>query len=177
MAEDNSAQFALQPQRIMIIYCAVSTHHAPNGDDHLIHSNTSPLLSGLLLEGLRQWFASVSDITLLPEMFHPSLRFIITQQKGIGWSQIFLGRQQGYISHTHNRPLEELKGISLTWQSSLIKFVWEQWYTLWKQWNQEVHGFGAKTRAEASRREVCRNLNDIYCNRNMYEEHVQQLLL
>jgi exonuclease III len=153
--------------------------------DHLIHSNTSPLLSGLLLEGLRQWFASASDITLRPEMFHPSLRFIITQQNRIGWSQIFLGRfgfswsshQQGFLSHNHNRPLEELKGLSLTWQISLIKFVWERWHTLWRQRNQDVHGFDATTRAEASRREVRRNLNDIYRNRNMYEEHVQQLLL
>ena len=87
------------------------------------------------------------------------------------------GRDQGFLSHNHNRPLEELKGLSLTWQISLIKFVWERWHTLWRQRNQDVHGFDATTRAEASRREVRRNLNDIYRNRNMYEEHVQQLLL
>jgi hypothetical protein len=153
--------------------------------DHLIASNSSPLLSGLLLEGIRQWFTSESDIHLRPEAFHPSLRSIIYQQNRIGWGQLFLGRfgiswsahQQGYSCHHQSRESDDMKSQSLSWQTNLIRFVWERWYTLWKQRNQEVHGHDARTRREAVRREVCRTLNDIYSHRIMYEENVQTLLL
>jgi hypothetical protein len=153
--------------------------------DHLIASNSSPLLSGLLLEGIRQWFTSESEINLLPELFHPSLHSIISQQNRIGWGQIFLGRfstswsshQKGYLSHHQCQASDDIKSQSLLWQKNLIRFVWERWYTLWKQRNQEVHGHDARTRSEAVRRNVCRKLNDIYRNRIMYEENVQTLLL
>ena len=153
--------------------------------DHLIASNSSPLLSELLLEGIRQWFTSESDIHLRPEAFHPSLRSIIYQQNRIGWGQLFLGRfgiswsshQQGYSCHHQSRASADMKSQSLSWQTNLIRFVWERWYTLWKQRNQEVHGHDARTRREAVRREVRRTLNDIYSHRIMYEENVQALLL
>jgi hypothetical protein len=45
--------------------------------DHLIVSHSSPLLSGLQLEGIRQWFTSESAIHLCPEAFYPSLRSML----------------------------------------------------------------------------------------------------
>ena len=153
--------------------------------DHFLRTETSPSLSHLLMEGLRQWFSSLSEIQLQPDAFHPSLKSIIQQQNKIGWSQIFLGRfctswashQQGYLVHLQRASLGDTKTQSVSWQTNLIKFVWERWYTLWKQRNQEVHGHDATARAEAARREVRRKLNDIYRNRTMYYDHVQTLLL
>ncbi len=59
---------------------------------------------------------------------------------------------------------------------NLIQFVWERWYTLWKQRDQDVHGNDSKTRAEATRREVRRALTEIYQHHNMYEANVRTLL-
>ena len=192
--ELDCAQSVPQPKRTSDISSAADTNPAPHGDklscetsetSYLIASNSSPLLSGLLLEGIRQWFTSESDIHLCPEAFHPSLRSIIYQQNRIGWGQLFLGRfgiswsshQQGYSCHHQSRASADMKSQSLSWQTNLIRFVWERWYTLWKQRNQEVHGHDARTRREAVRREVRRTLNDIYSHRIMYEENVQALLL
>ena len=80
------------------------------------------------------------------------------------------------MGNTDGAP-EDIQRQSLIWQVNLIKFVWERWYTLWKLRNRDVHGHDAKTRAEAARLEVRRKLTDLYRNRNMYEEHVQALLL
>ena len=85
--------------------------------------------------------------------------------------------QQGYFCHHQYQASNNIESQSLPWQTNLIRFVWERWYTLWKQRNQEVHGHDARTRREAVRREVCWKLTDIYSNRIMYEENVQTLLL
>ena len=111
-----------------------------------------------MLEGVRKWFASESDIQLQSEAFHPSLHSITCHQNRIRWGQIFLGRfsiswsthQKGNLSHQQNRASDNIRNQSLLWQTNLIEFVWERWYTLWKLQNQEVHGHDAKTRAEAT---------------------------
>ena len=152
-------------------------------DLHL-QTNTSPRLSALKLQGIRQWLQSRpgDDILLEPDAHHPTLRTLIRQQHQIGWEQLFVGRfstewcrqQKAYFAHHYDQ--EDLTRQSLTWQVSIIKFIWQRWYTLWKERNQEVHGHDARTQAEASKREVHRRLVDIYRNRNMYESHVQKLL-
>ena len=152
--------------------------------DHHLQTNTSPRLSALMLQGVRQWLSSETgdDVTLDPAAYHPSLKLLIRHQNRIGWGQLFMGRfctewsryQHHYLAQhpTH----DDLTRLSLTWQANLIQFVWQRWYTLWKTRNQEVHGHDARTQAAASQREARRQLVDIYRNRTMYEPHVQQLL-
>jgi hypothetical protein len=85
--------------------------------DYLLLTNTSPLLSALLLQSLRQCFSSSSEIHLSPEDYHLSLRHIIKQQNRIGWSQLFPGRfsvswcarQRWYLSNQHSHATEDLK--------------------------------------------------------------------
>ena len=61
--------------------------------DFFIHSNTSPTLCELMMDGLRQWFdSSDNDITFCPDDYHPTMRQIILQQNQIGWAQVLLGR-------------------------------------------------------------------------------------
>lgn len=132
-----------------------------------IQTNTSPLLSALLLDGLRQWFISTTDLHLCPERYHPALRNIIIEQNKIGWIQIFLGRfstawsqLQRHFSSCHSSTNDQNPQDS-DWQAKLIQLIWAQWYSLWKQWNYEVHGHDERTRAEASKREVRRQLTEI----------------
>jgi hypothetical protein len=151
--------------------------------DFCIQSNTSSLLSGLLLDGLRKWFSSSStDITILPENYHPTLRQIIRQQNKIGWAQIFSGRfgtawskHQKYYA-TNQSGSDYLDHSSSAWQSNVIQLVWEQWYGVWKMRNQEIFGHNEQSRKEASKREVRRQLTEIYRHRPMYEAKVQSLL-
>ena len=48
-----------------------------------------------------------------------------------------------------------------SWQVNLIRLIWEQWHTLWKQRNSEVHGHDERTRVEATKRDVKRQLTDL----------------
>jgi hypothetical protein len=70
----------------------------------------------------------------------------------------------------------DLDSVNSTWQANLIQLIWEQWYHLWKQRNGEVHGSDEKTRTDAAKREMRRQLEEIYSQRSMYETHVQELL-
>lgn len=151
--------------------------------DFCISSGTSPLVCGLLMDGLRLWFASTTDIELRPEQYHPTLRGIITQQNRIGWKQLFLGRfgiawSQHQTRHymAHGEEDDGLDRSGLQWQSNLIQFVWDRWYVLWRSRNQEIHGHDERTRQEASKRKVRQELHEIYQNRSMYDTNVQNLL-
>ena len=123
-----------------------------------------------------------NEITLNPDDYQASVQQIIVHQNRIGWSQLFMGRfsvtwtqqQRRYQSSQRGETDKELHNSA--WQVNLILLVWEQWHTLWKQRNGEVHGHDERTRAEASRRKVRRQLTEIYRNRSLYEEHVQRLL-
>jgi hypothetical protein len=63
-----------------------------------------------------------------------------------------------------------------SWLINLIRFVWDKWYTLWKQRNQELHGRNVATRMAAESKEVRRQLNDIYMRRQQLEPRIQDLL-
>ena len=151
--------------------------------DFFIQSNTSPMLSVLMLDGIRQWFSSSEkEIALNPDDYHASVRQIILHQNRIGWSQLFMGRfsvtwaQQQRQYQLRQRGATDKEPHTSAWQVNLILVVWEQWHMLWKQRNGEVHGHDERTKAEASRRDVRRQLEEIYRNRSLYEENVQRLL-
>ncbi|KAI2507325.1 hypothetical protein MHU86_7161 [Fragilaria crotonensis] len=144
--------------------------------DFFIQSNTSPMLSELMLDGIRKWFSSSEkEIALNPDDYHASVRQIILHQNRIGWSQLFMGRfsvtwaQQQRQYQLRQRGETDKEPHTSAWQVNLILVVWEQWHTLWKQRNGEVHGHDERTKAEASRRDVRRQLTEIYRNRSLYE--------
>jgi hypothetical protein len=151
--------------------------------DSFLHSNTSPMLCKLMLDGLRQWFdSSDNDVNLCPDEYHPQMRQIILQQNKIGWAQVLLGRfsaawesQQRRYQLTQ-RGEEDDRSQNSTWQANVILLLWKQWYTLWKQRNRDVHGHDERTRLETTTREVRRQLSEIYQHRTFYEIHVQKLL-
>jgi hypothetical protein len=147
-------------------------------------TNTSPLLQMLLLDSLKQWFESDNEVQIDPNDHEDTVCTIIRQQNSIGWRQIIHGRfgtgwaerqEEHYRQRFPNRNKKILTGIH--WQTSVILFVWDKWYTLWKERNQEQHGRDHHARAEADQRESRRRLATIYAQRASYEPNVQALLV
>ena len=127
--------------------------------DSFIHSNTSPMLCELMLDGLRQWFdSSDNDITLCPDDYHPTMQQIL-QQNQIGWAQVLLRRFSAAWEYQQRRYQLTQRGEdddgsqTSAWQANVILMLWEQWYELWKQRNREVHGH---------------ELSEIYRHRTLY---------
>ncbi|KAI2494762.1 hypothetical protein MHU86_19757 [Fragilaria crotonensis] len=154
--------------------------------DHCMINDTDPNLQIILCDGLQAWFNRPQGFTLQPHEYDSRFHRLITQQNRIGWRQIFHGRfsvewvrhQDSYYSQSQER-CESSHRTSFTgesWLINLIRFVWDKWYTLWKQRNQELHGRDVATRMEAESKEVRRQLNDIYMRRQQLEPCVQDLL-
>ena len=55
------------------------------------------------------------------------------------------------------------------WQKTLILVVWDSWFELWSVRNGGVHGKTRTTRAQAERREVDRQLTELYAARQFME--------
>ena len=110
------------------------------------------------------------------------VRQLIQSQNSIGWRQILRGRfsvewqrlQNDY--YMRHRRKTGFKRTGERWQQHFIVVIWEAWFRLWKMRNGEVHGTISATRAQAQRREVGRQLTDIYASRTFMEPEVQQLL-
>jgi hypothetical protein len=155
---------------------------------YCIQSNTDPALQSLLLQGIRRWFPTSQNHTINTDRYNHTLHGLIHQQNRIGWRQIFNGRitvewvriQDSY--YCRSKVQEGLKRVQLTgerWLTNVILFVWDKWYTLWKQRNQrnqELHGCDAKTRAESERIDVRHQLRGIYHHKHHMEPRVQELL-
>ena len=109
---------------------------------------------------------------------------VIAQQNAIGWRQIFQGRfgkawsdmQEQHYRGLHRRQ-QRKTFTGDQWQVSIILWVWDKWYTLWKQRNQEAHGHDAQLRAASLQKELNRRLALVYRQRQDYESEIQDLLL
>ena len=150
----------------------------------LSEKDTSPDLILLLMAALEQWMASGDTATQInPDDYDMELGQVIRQQNVIGWEQIFHGRfgkawslkqEQYYRQRDQRRQRRTYTGDQ--WQVSVILFVWDKWYTLWKQRNQEAHGQDAQTKAAVLQRDLKRRLTMIYQQRSEYEPRLQELL-
>ena len=96
----------------------------------------------------------------------------------------FLGRFSGewetlqetyYVTRPEYHPKKSRKGDR--WQSAVIRKVWDSWYKLWDQRNQDVHGADEKHHALIERREATRKLNELYALRHYYEPSARDLLM
>jgi hypothetical protein len=54
--------------------------------------------------------------------------------------------------------------------------LWKHWRVLWKQRNNDVHGHDASASVQAEKRDVKRQLEQIYKARSQLEPSVQSLL-
>jgi hypothetical protein len=142
----------------------------------------------VLVKGIQQWLLTPQASSQSIEGHASEIQWLIHQQNQIGWRQIFHGRcsvQWARLQDLHFQRTQPHDGASTAstvkqtgerWLVNLILFVWDKWYTLWKQRNQDLHGVDVATRAEAERKEIRRQLQDIYQRRHDLEPRVQDLL-
>ena len=90
----------------------------------------------------------------------------------IEWSEI---QDVYFIRINQEAQDKKLKRTGQRWQVVLIGFLWEQWWAVWESRNKDLHGFDAKTKAQAETREAHRTLRELYDLRPRTEPHVQQL--
>ena len=116
--------------------------------------------------------------------YHPEVRSVINQQNVIGWRQLINGRfgeewsrvQDNYYARERSRRSATDKRSGRKWQIQLITHIWQQWIILWKLRNAELHGRDNATKSMAIRREMERELHEVYDHRHHYEPRVQELL-
>ena len=148
---------------------------------HTTHA-THPLLHHVFREALTQWFQGEAPDEVSPVLFPADVRKLILSQNAIGWRQIFRGRFSQewqriqtayYLKHKHKSPS---KRTGERWQKQFIITIWELWFRLWALRNGEVHGTTHETRSQAQRREVDRQLTEIYASRMFMDPETQILL-
>jgi hypothetical protein len=123
---------------------------------------------------------------ILPQQQYPhELHLLIRQQNIIGWRQLFQGRFSGqwsriqsdyYYRTSDSRPGKKQTSTGNGWQVKIIKTLWTNWRTLWKQRNHDVFGHNAATIALAQKKEVTRQLVQIYDHKLQMEPSAQSLL-
>jgi hypothetical protein len=94
---------------------------------------------------------------------------------------LFLGRfssdwasvQDAYYARKAHST-ETKRQTGQTWQTAIISCIWQQLFLLWTIRNQALHGADSRLQAQAARREVERQLTDLYDLCNHMEPSVQQ---
>ena len=143
--------------------------------------DTHPLLRAVFRDALGAWFQSPDSEVVSSILYPAEVRELILQQNKIGWRQIFNGRF-GYewsrlqSNHYRRRKPNSDRMTGDKWQKKFQQTIWSQWYELWVQRNEDVHGHDARTRRTAEQREVNQQLTEIYDSRAHLEPQVQQLL-
>lgn len=147
---------------------------------------TRPRLQTILLDGLQGWLEceDPDGYQLADSLYEDEFTGLIAQQNKIGWHQVFLGRFNEKWSEMQDvyyttRPTYNPKKCrtGLHWQVAIIGNIWDQWYLLWEQRNQDVHGADARLMAQTERRNVLRTLREIYALREHYEPSARELLM
>jgi hypothetical protein len=150
-----------------------------------VDSKTHHDLQRFLLHVLEQW-VSGDDVTVNNEEYSEEIQTVSAQQQLIGWGQLLRGRfglewssfqTRHYQRHYHRQGEASTHRTGTSWQTGLIKVIWEQWHQVWNSRNQDVHGRDASGKRNAERRELRRQLEHIYAQRTMMEPRVQEMLL
>ena len=136
----------------------------------------------LFWEAMDQWFNPASPDIVSPVLFPVEVRSLILTQNKIGWRQVLRGRfsQEWYriqnACYMKHRQKSAFKRTGERWQQ-LIMVIWSSWFQLWTSTrNGEVHRTTTETRAMAQRKEVCRQLTEIYASRAFMEPKAEELL-
>ena len=152
-------------------------------------TRTYPHLTRLLVDGLESWFSGEDSPLLNQDHYPADLHLKISQQEKVGWKHLLLGRfgrdwrwVQGKYSkgvvptERSGRPLTNARTPE-QWLCGLIKVIWEQWFTLWEERNQDLHGRDSSTKQSHLRQEFNRQLRDIYAMKSFMDPKVRALLL
>ena len=145
--------------------------------------STHPLLRYIFREAMSQWFQTDTPDIVSPVPYPSDVRTLIQQQNVIGWRQILRGRfarewqriQNAY--YMKHRRKTKFKRTGERWQKQFIVTIWECWFELWKIRNGEVHGTTTESRSLAQRRELNREVNELFAERGFMDPQEVQVLL
>ena len=144
---------------------------------------TAPVLIYVFRSAMEDWLQAESDLVVSPILFPLEVRQLILDQNLLGWRQLFSGRfsiewskiQQAYYArHRTKDGIQRRTGSQ--WQVKMIGVMWDQWRTVWRLRNEEVHGHDAATRARAERAATDRRMREVYDQRQHLEPNVASLL-
>ena len=147
---------------------------------------TRPALQRVLHDAIKGWLQSADLIGfLLPTAPYPiELHRLINQQNLIGWHHILLGRftnewatlqDNFFIRINEEERRKKHKRTGQKWQTTMISWLWDQWWELWISRNKDVHGADTAARAKAATREVHRTLRELYDLKNRVETPLKSL--
>ena len=144
-------------------------------------ANTCPHIVQLLTAVFCQWFQGEDRPQILLRQYPAEIHHLIRSQQKNGWRHLFQGcfakaweeAQKRY----HERISPTQQHTQDKYQAGLITKIWDQWYCLWLQRNNNVYGKDEQSRHHAATAEVCRQLHQIYLQQQMMEPQVQRLLL
>jgi hypothetical protein len=147
---------------------------------------TRPHLRDILLDGLKGWLESPEpdQYQLSEALYDDEFQRLIKQQNNIGWKHVFLGRfsvewsdmqDAFYVTRPNYNPQKSRKGAR--WQVAIITCLWDQWYSLWENRNNDLHGADTRQSALIERQNTLRTLRELYDLRNHYEPSAQELLM
>ncbi len=114
---------------------------------------TREMLTTILTDGLTQWF---NDKELAPTDYPPLFRLLIQQQNELGWRQLFNGRfvsewQRLQNQHLRTNGIQEITLTGQSWTTSMIVLLWKEFFDIWGQRNDQVHGNDKRTTDTAKR--------------------------
>jgi hypothetical protein len=128
---------------------------------------TRESLVDVLIQGLDAWLsASPLDAASFPPALHP----LIIRQNAIGWRQLFQGRFALEWSILQDQYLQEI-GIyhsdttGTLWVTRMIVVIWKQFFLMWEQRNQQVHGHDQTTQTTAKRHRLATEFKHLHSKR------------
>ena len=113
----------------------------------------------IMLEGTKGFLGGADHLD--PLKFPMQYRELICQQNQIGWRNFLLGRwSRQWVWQQHNS--DWIDNTANSWALQLIRCIWDELWELWESRNRDKHGTNAKTRYEAERATLQREITLLY---------------
>ena len=101
-------------------------------------------------------------------------------QTKIGWDQLLKGRlatqwQQKYEQDVGPSEISN-KQNGDTWATSIIDFVFKQWWNLWDMRNEDRHSKDRRSREQADQCQAIPEMTQLYQHRGTLAPHLQWIL-
>jgi hypothetical protein len=125
---------------------------------------TREMLTTILTDGIQAWF---TEATLQPRTYPSAFRQLIQDQNDTGWRQIFNGRISNEWQRLQNEHLRrhEIKTITLTgqsWSTAMIVTIWNEFFEIWEQRNNLVHGTDKSSNDLAQRSKAIAQIKNLH---------------
>ena len=102
-----------------------------------------------------------------------AIRAAMKQQEDIGWHQLLHGRAalawRQTVTTKHTPYDGALRGSNeTTWVTNMLDAIWTEWFKVWEERNEFVHGKTMTEKQERKRAEIEQKIRTIYENKDKY---------